>query len=158
MPEARQRQWAGMLVMLLIAGPNYLTRNRLKEKGFFFSSQFEGIPPTVAGKYWHLEGEAAGHIGSAGRKPRTNRKWGLTIKPQWFTTLHQHHQSGTRYSITQMYGEHTNHNTRGLGSVWTEHEAGEGQARCSAPGFCPIYDVLWKPLLAASLNNPFSKS
>lgn len=52
------------------------------ERIFFFSSQFEGIPPMVAGKYWHLEGEEAGHIGSAGRKPRTNRKWDLTIKPQ----------------------------------------------------------------------------
>lgn len=35
-----QRQGRGsgqaMLVMLLIAGANYLTRNRLKEKGFFF--------------------------------------------------------------------------------------------------------------------------
>lgn len=71
----------------------------------------------VAGKYWHLEGEAAGHIGSVGRKLRTNRKWGLTNKPQGFTTLHQHHQSGTRYSITQAYGGHTNHNTGGLGSV-----------------------------------------
>lgn len=56
MAEARQRQWAGMLVILFIAGANYRTRNRLKEKGFFFSSQFEGIPPMMAGKYWHLGG------------------------------------------------------------------------------------------------------
>lgn len=35
----------------------------------------------MAGKYWHLEGEAAEHIVSARRKPRTKRKWGLTIKP-----------------------------------------------------------------------------
>lgn len=46
---------------------------------------------------------------------------------------------------------------RQLGSVWTEHEAGEGQAQCSAPGLCSVYGVLWKSLLAASLNNSFSK-
>lgn len=109
-----------------------LDKKQVKEERTYFSSQFEGILPIVARKVWHLEGESAGHIVSAGRKQRTDRKWGLTIRPQgqpqWFTNIGEtfHMQTTAQDNLV----------------LWTEHKAGEGQAQCSSLGLCHVYDVL----------------
>lgn len=104
----RQRQWVGHVCYHCCGRVS--DKKQLKGERVYFDSQSKRIGPIKAGNPWHQEGKATGYIVSAGRKQKTDRKWGLTIKPQG-PTLMAHSPllvplAGDQVSNTQMYGRH----------------------------------------------------